>query len=213
VLLGLLLSTTVFVELPSSSLRVRGVDIVDAATHSVAAVLTLVLAAVVGTLLGGEAVARLLRRIPKLEPATANFILAMRSGLRSLGRSPGRLVGVLSASVLVWLFTVGVAWAMLAAYPLMPSSLRVALTVSTAVIAGTLVIPTPGFFGPFEFSAKTVLVLWSVDPGHAASFALAWHLLVFVFTLAAGFAAAVLSGVSVRAAVEQPRCASSSTPG
>ncbi len=205
-LIGLLLVATLLVELPSSALALpSGVDLVSAATRSVGVVVATAFAVLLALLLGGERVASSIRRLPRVGDAAAEFVLRMRAALRGLSRSPARLLAVAGVSALVWLATVATAWAMLWAYPGLPRSPALALTLATAVIAGTLVMPTPGFFGSFELSAQAVLVLWSVDRGHAASFALAWHLLVFLFTFVVGWVFALLAGVSVRDAITRPQ--------
>ncbi len=204
-LIGLLLAATLLVEQPSGALALPGgVDVVSAATRSVGAVVATALAALLALLLGGERVASILRRVPGVGEPAADFVLRMRAALRGLSRSPARLLAVAAVSAAVWLATVATAWAMLWAYPGLPRSPALALTLATAVIAGTLVLPTPGFFGPFELSAQAVLVLWSVERGHAASFAIAWHLLVFLFTFGVGWVFAALLGVSVREAIARP---------
>jgi len=93
-------------------------------------------------------------------------------------------------------------WLLFSAFPGIPVRWDLALAVTAITVAGTVAIPTPGFFGPFEVFCKAVLVLYAVEPAVAATFAVVWHLHQFGFHVVTGGLLLVREGLSLRALVQ-----------
>ena len=93
------------------------------------------------------------------------------------GPRPFALVGV-------WSFVLGLVSAApywLAAIPLdvrVPAS--AALLLQGLVAFGVAIPSSPGFFGPFEAVTRATLALYGVAPTQAVTYAVAYHLAVFV---------------------------------
>lgn len=207
-LLGLLAVLTwvaVVVDLPAT-IEVQGVDVIRAGQQAITVGLSVLLAGLAAVGLGGDPVVRMLQRLPVVGPTLAAFGAALVGALRGL--SVASLTVAVGLAALVWGATIVLVWCLLCAVPGMPVGWDVAIAVAGVTIAGTVAIPTPGFFGPFEVFCKATLVLWAVEPSLAAAFAVIWHLLQFGFHVVTGGALLLHQGISltrvVRASRETP---------
>ncbi len=184
-LLGMLVLVSFTVELPAV-VEVRGVDVLAAGQRAIGGSLLLGAAGMSAVVVGGEPALRHLGRLPGIGPRLAGLGAAFREALVHQMRRPGQGVAVVALGVGVWTTTILGAQALLAAFSGLPAEWEVALTVTAVTVAGAVVIPTPGFFGPFEAFCTATLVLWEVDASTAAAFAVLWHGLVFGFHVVTG---------------------------
>jgi hypothetical protein len=166
-------------ELPSQ-VSVAGQSVAHLArVGAVAGAIGLVMAIlVVAAPLGAERIIRRLVPFPRLAGGLVNVIEGMRQGLLVL-RTPGRLVGVVLWSLILWL-TNGLAFYVgFAAFDI-PVSYLGALLMQGLLVLGISLPSTPGFFGPFEAVIVAVLALYGVSKEVAFSYAIAFHLTSFI---------------------------------
>jgi uncharacterized protein (TIRG00374 family) len=112
----------------------------------------------------------------------ATRVVAVVEGLlEGLGalKSPKRFVLIIIWSVVLWLCNAASFWLGFVAMGLdLPPSAPLLLL---GLIAFAVAIPSsPGFFGPFEAITRATLALYSVEPVRAVSFAVAYHIAVFL---------------------------------
>jgi uncharacterized protein (TIRG00374 family) len=107
-----------------------------------------------------------------------SILEGLLGGLDAL-RSPKRLALVVVWSLVIWL-------AMAASFALGFTAFRLPVPPSAALLLmglvafGVAIPSSPGFFGPFEAVTRATLALYSVDVTLAVSYAVAYHLAVFL---------------------------------
>ncbi len=195
-LLGMLFLVSIWVELPAT-VMVRGIDVLSAGQRAIAVLLAGLVAGLVGLGVAHDAVVPLIRRIPGVGERLGVFATRFREATLAFVAAPVRTLVVAGLAVSIWAGTIASVWMLLQAFPGVPVGWDVALAVTAFTVAGTVAIPTPGFFGPFEAFCKAVLVLWAVDPAVAATFAIVWHLHQFGFHVVTGGALLVWQGLSL----------------
>lgn len=203
-LLGMLALVSFAVDLPDV-VQVRGIDVLAAGQQAIGVALVGLIGGLLAVVSGGEPVLALVRRIPAIGPRLAAFGGSFREGIAHLFARPLRALAVFGLGALIWGSTVAGAGFLLLAMPGLPTGWEVALAVTAVTVAGTVAVPTPGFFGPFEVFCKATLVLWAVEPSLAATYAVLWHLLVFGFHVVTGSALLVREGASLTGLVEGSR--------
>lgn len=119
------------------------------------------------------------RRVaPKIEARGKQALLAFASGLGVL-RNPARFASVLWWTLLHWLLQAFAFWLGFRAVGI-EASMAAALFLQGIMAIAVAIPSSPGFFGVFEFVAKSVLAVYHVDPARAVSWAIGYHLLSFV---------------------------------
>ncbi len=124
---------------------------------------------------------RLVRRLlphARVADRIVDLIEGVRQGLVVL-RSPGRLVGVVLWSLVLWLVNALAFYVGFAAFDI-PVSYTGALLLQGLLVLGISIPSTPGFFGPFEAVIVAVLALYGIPRGLAFSYAIAFHVTTFV---------------------------------
>jgi uncharacterized protein (TIRG00374 family) len=100
-------------------------------------------------------------------------------------KSPRRLALVVAWSVVLWLVSAASYWVGCIALGLqVPAS--AALLLQGLIALGAALPSSPGFFGPFEAVARATLSLYGVAAPEAVTYAVAYHLAVFVPITALG---------------------------
>jgi len=131
---------------------------------------------------------RLVRRVvpwTRLADRLVSLIEGIRRGLVVL-RDPGRLLGVLIWSLVLWgVNALGFYLGFLAFN--IPVAYTGALLLQGLLVLGVSIPSTPGFFGPFEAVIVAVLALYGIPRDLAFSYALAFHLTTFVPITLLGF--------------------------
>ncbi|MEZ4318642.1 MAG: lysylphosphatidylglycerol synthase transmembrane domain-containing protein [Myxococcota bacterium] len=200
-LLAMLFLVGVAVELPSTVV-VQGVDVLAAGQRALAVLLLVLMGGLVALGVGNRVVVDGIGRVPVIGPRLARFAGELRTATAELASNPVRALAVAGLAVLIWGGTTTSVWVLLHAFPGVPVRWDVALAVTAFTVAGTVAVPTPGFFGPFEVFCKAVLVLWSVEPALATTFAIVWHLHQFGFHVVTGTALLLREGLSLTALVK-----------
>jgi len=130
----------------------------------------------------------LVRRVvpwTRLADRLVSLIEGIRRGLVVL-RDPGRLLGVLIWSLVLWgVNALGFYLGFLAFN--IPVAYTGALLLQGLLVLGVSIPSTPGFFGPFEAVIVAVLALYGIPRDLAFSYALAFHLTTFVPITLLGF--------------------------
>ena len=204
-LLIMLLAVGLLVELPRGGVVVAGVELVSAGQRALGlAALTgaALLFAVVGV---GEPLLRSMEQVPLLSRA-APLARRFREGLVGLLRDPARAALVFALSVGTWGFTLAAVRALMGGFPGLPTSASAVLTTWTFTLLGMTLVPTPGFFGPYELACSSALQLWGVPSASAQSFGVVLHLGQLMFTLCIGGVGLLAEGLSLRSLV-RPRIA------
>jgi hypothetical protein len=119
------------------------------------------------------------RLMPRRWAARLISILeGLLGGLDAL-KSPRRFVLVTVWSVVLWVTSAASYWMGFIALGLdVPPS--AALLLQGLIAFGVAIPSSPGFFGPFEAVTRATLGLYRVEPVQAVSFAVAYHLAVFL---------------------------------
>lgn len=211
-LLAMMLGVSLLVDLPATVL-VRGIDVLDAGQKATGIALAVLVAGLLALLFGGPGLAAGLARLPGAGPKLGGFALAMRAAVHDLARRPLTGLAVVGMAAAIWGLTILSVYLLLAAVPGLPVQADVALAVTAITVAGTVAIPTPGFFGPFEAFCKATLVLWGVDGALATAFAIVWHAHSFGFHLITGVALLFAQGLSLTALVTASRASAPDTRG
>ena len=200
-LLGLLMLVAFVIELPSA-LLIGGVDVVTTAQQIVGGLLAVGLVGLGGLVAIGEPAARWvggkLTWVPAIGPKLQDFLVNFARAPRSLLARP--MVGalVLAQSVGIWFFTVIGVWLVMLAFEGIPHDLGAAAVVWTAAISGSIAVPTPGFFGPFEAFVLAALMLWEVNLDAGRTVAVVIHLSQFGFSILLGGYYLIKEGLSLR---------------
>jgi uncharacterized protein (TIRG00374 family) len=124
---------------------------------------------------------RLVRRLvpfPRLASGIVSALEGVRQGLVVL-RTPGRLIGVILWSLILWLVNALAFYVAFAAFDI-PVSYLGALLLQGLLVLGISLPSTPGFFGPFEAVIVAVLALYGVPKDVAFSYAIAYHITSFI---------------------------------
>jgi uncharacterized protein (TIRG00374 family) len=107
-----------------------------------------------------------------------DVLTGLLAGLDAL-RSPSRLALVMGWSVVIWLVSAGSYWLGFVAFG-MPVPGSAALLLQGVIAFGVAIPSSPGFFGPFEAVTRATLALYGVDAAPAVSYAVAYHIAVFL---------------------------------
>lgn len=107
-----------------------------------------------------------------------DILKGLLGGLDAL-KSPRRFALVAVWSVVIWLTSAASYGLCFLAFdlPVPPSA---ALLLQGLVAFGVAIPSSPGFFGPFEAVTRATLALYGVAPAPAVSYAVAYHLAVFL---------------------------------
>lgn len=205
-LLGLLLSVGLFVDLPAQGIVVGGVDVLTAGQRAGGVVaLGGALFILALATLGEPVVALVGRLLPEhpLREKLLGFLRTFVDGFQRLLAQPARAAEALSLSALAWFLTLLVVIAAAMAFDGVPRSLGAAATIWAVIIAGTIVAPTPGFFGSYEAFCLAALMLWGVDRELGSAFAIFLHLGQFSFIVLLGAVFLLKEGLSLGRLVEQ----------
>lgn len=100
------------------------------------------------------------------------------SGLDAL-KSPGRLALIAVWSLVHWLVAAASYWLAFRAFAI-PVDWTAALLLQSLIAFGAAIPSSPGFFGPFEAVTRAVLAVYGVPAALAVSYAVAYHIAVFV---------------------------------
>lgn len=107
-----------------------------------------------------------------------NVIEGVLSGLDSL-KSPARLGLITMWSAVHWVAAAGSYWLAFRAFDIQVHW-TAALLLQSLIAFGVAIPSSPGFFGPFEAVTRAVLAVYGVPAALAVSYAVAYHLAVFV---------------------------------
>lgn len=196
-LLGMLLTVGLVVELPPSGVVVGGVELVSAGQRALGLAALGGALGLIAVVALGEPIIAPLERLPmggRIAPLARRF----REGLLSLLAAPRRAAAVFGLSLATWGFTLGAVGALLSGFPGLPTAPGAVLTTWTFTLLGMTLVPTPGFFGPYELACASALELWAVPAAVARSFGLVLHLSQLGFTLVIGGLGLVAEGMQLR---------------
>jgi uncharacterized protein (TIRG00374 family) len=119
------------------------------------------------------------RRIaPRFEERGRRTLLAFASGLAVL-RDPMRFLSTMAWAIALWLMNALAFWLGFKAVGI-EVSYSAALMLQGLIAIGVAVPALPGFFGVFEYFARTGLGIYGIDPGLATSWAISYHVLTFL---------------------------------
>jgi uncharacterized protein (TIRG00374 family) len=119
------------------------------------------------------------RRIaPRFEERGRRTLLAFASGLAVL-RDPLRFLSTMAWAIAMWLMNALAFWLGFKAVGI-EVSYSAALMLQGLIAIGVAVPALPGFFGVFEYFARTGLGIYDIDPGLATSWAISYHVLTFL---------------------------------
>jgi uncharacterized protein (TIRG00374 family) len=119
------------------------------------------------------------RRIaPRFEERGRRTLLAFASGLAVL-RDPARFLSAMAWAIAMWLMNALAFWLGFKAVGI-EVSFSAALMLQGLIAIGVAVPALPGFFGVFEYFARTGLGIYGIDPALATSWAISYHILTFL---------------------------------
>jgi uncharacterized protein (TIRG00374 family) len=106
----------------------------------------------------------------------------LESFIEGLGalKETGVFVLALAWSAVVWLCLAASMWLGLLAFGIASPGFSGALFLQALIAFAVAAPSSPGFFGPFEASARLGLGLWDVSPVTIVSFATSYHILTFI---------------------------------
>ncbi|MCB9741066.1 MAG: flippase-like domain-containing protein [Alphaproteobacteria bacterium] len=214
-LLSLLLGVGLFVDLPAEGVVVAGVDVLRAGQRAFGAVAAGGVGFIVALVALGEPVIGLVARLLPAHPLADKLLEFLRgfvSGFRRLLREPARAAEAVTLSATAWGLTLGVVMMAAMAFDGVPRSLGAAATIWGVTIAGTIIAPTPGFFGSYEAFCVAALMLWGVGAELGSAFAIFLHLGQFAFTVLMGAVFLLWEGLSLSRLVEQSQAALGEDP-
>jgi len=200
-LLGLMGLVAFVVPLPTGAIEVGGVDVVAAGQRASAALVVLGTGGFVALAVAGRRLQQLVARIPVVGGTSAILVGGVVESLRRLAREPRSALVAVGWSVLSWCTTVLIVWLALHAFDGLPTALAASMVLWTAIACAMSVLPTPGFFGPFEAAGVAALAVFGADPVIAKAFVLFFHVLLLAFA----FAIALLSMISLRLSLSDLR--------
>ncbi len=107
-----------------------------------------------------------------------SILAGLITGLDAL-RSPRRFGLVTAWSLALWVVSAASYWLGFVAFGLAapPSA---ALLLQSLIAFGVALPSSPGFFGPFEAVSRATLSLYGIEPAQAVSYAVAYHIAVFL---------------------------------
>ncbi len=207
-LLTMLLSLSIWVDLPQEGVMAGGIDVVKAGQQlaGVGVILGVVFGGAVVWV--GEPLIRFWERVP-IVGRFGPFMERFREGLKELASEPSRLLRAMAYTVGVWGCTLVGVGIVMWGVPGVPSGIGPVWTVWSITLAGMTALPTPGFFGGYELFCVAALWLWGVDGDVARTFAITLHLTQFTFTCGIGGWYVFREGWSLRTMVEKSRAMSS----
>jgi glycosyltransferase 2 family protein len=118
------------------------------------------------------------RMAPRLEERGRRTLLAFASGLAVL-RDPVRFLSSMAWAIAMWLMNALAFWLGFKAVGI-DVSYSAALMLQGLIAIGVAVPALPGFFGVFEYFARTGLGIYGIDPALATSWAISYHILTFL---------------------------------
>lgn len=174
-----------WVGLPRGAITVGGFDVLGAGLRSVGGLLAIVGVAGLVTAWRGQG--------------------AIGRGLRALAARPGQAAAAAACTAGMQALTLACVALGLWSFEALEVSARVVWVSWAATLAGIALMPTPGFFGPFEAACSAALEAMGAPLTPARTFALTLHLLMFAFHLTAGLTFAAREGWSILEAVRESR--------
>lgn len=122
----------------------------------------------------------LFRRVlpARLGERAVGVVEGLLAGLDAL-RSPGRFAAVALWSMAVWLTYAASFTLCFAAFGI-DVHWTATFMLQGLIGFGVAIPSSPGFFGPFEAATRAALALYGVEPGHAISYAVAYHIGTFI---------------------------------
>lgn len=147
---------------------------------------------------------RVVRRIipsDRLALRLVELIAGVRQGLGVL-RSPGRLLGVIVWSILLWLVNALSFYLAFLAFEL-PVSYVGAIVLQGVLAFGIAVPSAPGYVGPFEAAITAVLALYGIGASQAVAYAVGYHITTFIPITVLGVWSATKTGLGLGAAVRE----------
>lgn len=196
VLAALLVLLAVTAELPP--VVVGGVEVIAAARAAVGGAAA---AGLVGLALVAWRGADVLQRLDRGGLVGRGVRLAgdLAGAVRALMQRPRALLVSVVCTAGMWGVAVVAVWVGLGVIVQPTPSLWTAMLTWTGALCAMTVLPTPGFFGPFEGGAATALVVSGVDGDVARTFAVVYHLFAFGWSVGLGLLCAWVAGVDVAA--------------
>ncbi len=176
------------VPLPSGAIEVGGIDVVVAGQRASAVLVAVATAGLVAVVVAGPHVQALVARMPFVGERVAKLVDGVVRSLRRLGREPRTTLVAAGWTVVSWTSTIALVWLAQHAFDGVPTLLSSTLVLWTAAVCAMAVLPTPGFFGPFEAATVAALAVFGANPVDAKAFALVLHLLLFGFAVLAAVA-------------------------
>lgn len=167
----------------SPSSKVGGISIVSM-TSGAAVVFGVALVVAVLVVQRPEAALRVARGLfhrilpASLSERAVGVMEGLLAGADAL-RSPGRFAAVAVWSLAMWLVYTASFQLCFAAFGIDPHW-TAAFLLQGLVALGVAIPSSPGFFGPFEAATRAALGLYGVEPGHAVSYAVAYHIGSFI---------------------------------
>lgn len=140
-----------------------------------------------------ELVAR--RVAPRFEERGREMLHSFAAGLSVL-RHPGRFAAVFLWALALWLVNALSFWIMFKAVGVQ-APFSAALFIQALIVLGVALPSTPGFFGPWEFTAILGLKLYGVPDSLAGAWAIGFHVLSLVPITVIGLYYLVRSGMKL----------------
>lgn len=140
-----------------------------------------------------ELVAR--RVAPRFEERGREMLHAFATGLSVL-RHPGRFAAVFLWALALWLVNAIAFWIMFRAVGI-HAPFSAALFIQALIVLGVALPSTPGFFGPWEFTAIFGLKLYGVPDSLAGAWAIGFHVLSLIPITVIGLYYLVRSGMKL----------------
>ncbi len=192
-----LLSVGLFASDLPAGVAVGGVSLARAAQASGALAGAALIAAslVVAFPLAAERLVRRLLPAGRMTDRLVSVIEGIRQGLSAL-RSPGRLVGVILWSLVIWMLNALSFWIAFSAFDI-PVGYAGALVLQGILVIGISVQLAPGFVGQFEAAIVAGLALYGVGNDVASSYVIAYHAVTFLPIVLLGFWSLARSPVAI----------------
>lgn len=115
----------------------------------------------------------------RLRQRALSVLESFIQGLGSL-RQPAVFVKALAWSAVVWLNLSASVWLGLLAFDIREPGFTGAMFLQSLIAFAVAAPSSPGFFGPFEFSARIGLGAWEIGSARIVSFATSYHILTFL---------------------------------
>jgi len=203
-LLLMLLTLSIWVDLPQDGVLANGVDVVRAGQQMAGVGVGIGILFGITVVMVGEPIIEWMERLPFVG-RFSGFLRRFHEGLVRLAADPIRCLKAIALTVGVWGSTLVGVGIMMWGVPNVPSGIGPVWTVWSVTLAGMTALPTPGFFGGYELFCVAALWLWGVDGDVARTFAITLHLTQFTFTCGLGGFFVMREGWSLRSVVQQSR--------